>query len=147
MPIRSCWAADRASGDAALVAVYGTLKRGLGNHAFLAQAHYIGRDMLSQISLYDIGPYPGARLESSLGIEVEVYAISDKELAQLDLLEEHDPTDPDNSLYTRELLETCFGLAWVYLYQGELSNMPCIRSGAWHPQAHCPASKVSEDQA
>jgi len=138
-------AADKALSEAVLVAVYGTLKQGFGNHALLAQAEYIGRDALAQISLYDIGPYPGARLETSLGIEVEVYAVSQTELAQLDLLEEYDAADPARGLYTRELLETRFGLAWVYLYQGELFNQPCLRSGAWLPQAHRSASKISEE--
>ena len=52
-----------------LVAVYGTLKKGLGNHGLMAQAQFLGCDKLAQICLYDIGPYPGARLEASGGID------------------------------------------------------------------------------
>ena len=80
-----------------LVAVYGTLKKGFGNHGLMAQAQFLGCDKLTQICLYDIGPYPGARLEASAGIEVEVYAISQSHLAELDLLEEYDPAAPASS--------------------------------------------------
>lgn len=130
-----------------LLAVYGTLKKGYGNHALIAQAQYVGCDNLREISLYDIGPYPGARLEASSGIEVEVYAVTPCQLARLDQLEEYDPADLDGSLYTRERLGTRFGLVWVYLYQGEVSGKPCLRRGAWSPQAQNPVRQESEDQA
>ena len=120
--------------ETVLVAVYGTLKRGFANHALMAQAQFLGCDKLAQICLYDIGPYPGARLEASGGIEVEVYAVSHRQLVDLDLLEEFDPCAPASSLYTRELLATRYGLAWVYLFQGEIAGRPCIRSGTWQPQ-------------
>lgn len=116
-----------------LLAVYGTLKSGLGNHGLLEQARLVGTDTLRQICLYDIGPYPGARLEASAGIEVEVYAITAIELARLDLLEEYDPTDPEHSLFTRELVETRFGATWVYLYRGDVDGKPSLDRGAWQP--------------
>lgn len=116
-----------------LLAVYGTLKKGFGNHGLMAQAQFLGCDKLTQICLYDIGPYPGARLQASEGIEVEVYAISQTHLAELDLLEEYDPATPASSLYTRALLPTRYGLAWVYLYQGQVLGKPCLRSGTWQP--------------
>ena len=115
-----------------MIAVYGTLRKGYGNHSLLARAQFLGRDSLQQICLYDIGPYPAARLEASEGIEVEVYTVTPSELACLDLLEEYDPSAPQNSLYTRELLATRFGFAWVYLYQMSVIGRPCLRSGAWH---------------
>tara|TARA_R110001606_G_scaffold392142_1_gene560817 strand:+ start:1777 stop:2148 length:372 start_codon:yes stop_codon:yes gene_type:complete len=118
-----------------LVAVYGTLKKGFGNHGLMAQAQFLGCDTLTQICLYDIGPYPGARLEASAGIEVEVYAISQAHLAELDVLEEYDFAAPARSLYIRALLPTRYGLAWVYLYQGQVSGKPCLRSGTWQPQS------------
>jgi len=126
--------------ETVLLAVYGTLKRGYRNHALIAQAHYIGCERLHEISLYDIGPYPGARLEASAGVEVEVYAVTPNQLVSLDLLEEYAPADPDASLYTRERLGTRFGLAWVYLYQGDIDGKTCLRSGSWSPQAQNPLS-------
>ena len=87
-----------------LVAVYGTLKKGLGNHGLMAQAQFLGCDKLAQICL-----------------------------SELDLLEEYDPAAPASSLYTRALLPTRYGLAWVYLYQGQVLGKPCLRSGTWQP--------------
>jgi gamma-glutamylcyclotransferase (GGCT)/AIG2-like uncharacterized protein YtfP len=128
-----------------LLAVYGTLKRGYGNHSLIAAAQYIGNDKLQEISLYDIGPYPGARLEASAGIDVEVYAVTPSQLARLDLLEEYDPADPRGSLYTRELLDTRFGSTWVYLFQGDVAGKPCLRSGAWVSPAQQALSQESEE--
>jgi gamma-glutamylcyclotransferase (GGCT)/AIG2-like uncharacterized protein YtfP len=133
--------------ETVLLAVYGTLKRGCGNHALIANAQYIGSDKLQEISLYDIGPYPGARLEASAGIEIEVYAVTPSQLARLDLLEEYDPADPSGSLYTRESLETRFGSTWVYLYQGDVAGKPCLRSGAWVSPAEQSLSQESEEEA
>ena len=130
-----------------MVAVYGTLKRTHKNHELIAQAQFLGSAKLTQITLYDIGPYPGARLEPSSGIEVEVFAVCSSELAQLDILEEYDPRDPSGSLYTRELVETGFGLAWVYLYQGDVRDKPCLRAGAWHPLERQHDSQENEESA
>ena len=124
-----------------LLAVYGTLKRGLANHGLIADAQFVGCDKLEQISLYDIGPYPGARLEASKGIEVELYSVSARELAVLDILEEYDPKNPAHSLYIRERVESRFGTAWVYLYQGKIDGKPCLRSGAWRPHQQNPVSE------
>lgn len=131
--------------ETVLLAVYGTLKQGYGNHALLAHAQFVGSDILKQISLYDIGPYPGARLETSFGIEVEIYAVTPSQLRKVDQLEEYDPNDPENSLYTRELLKTHSGMAWVYLYQGETKHKPCLRSGAWRPVSQTPIVQESEE--
>lgn len=131
--------------ESVLLAVYGTLKAGCSNHALIVQAPLVGYDKLCQICLYDIGPYPGARLEASSGIEVEVYDVTPTLLARLDLLEEYDPADPAHSLYTRELVATRFGPAWVYLYQGDVYDKPSLRCGAWLPQAQTPSSEENEE--
>lgn len=129
-----------------LVAVYGTLKRGYRNHGLLQCTEFLGVDKLTQICLYDIGPYPGARMEDSSGIAVEVYAINSLHLAQLDVLEEYDQHNPAESLYIRELVRTRFGLAWVYLYQGSVNGKPIIRSGAWTAREHSPLESIKEEE-
>ncbi|MCG6659345.1 gamma-glutamylcyclotransferase [Halomonas campisalis] len=58
-----------------LVAVYGTLKRGLRNHHWLEGADFLGSDRLTGATLYDLGPYPGAKSEPSDGVEVEVFRV------------------------------------------------------------------------
>ncbi|MCL7943945.1 gamma-glutamylcyclotransferase family protein [Marinobacter sp. ATCH36] len=113
------------------VGVYGTLKKGQSNHQVLAGSHFVGRCQLSQICLCDLGPYPGAMLRSSEGIEVEVYDVSEQVFAGLDELEDYNPQSPHLGDYDRRQMETDFGLAWVYLYNGDVTGLPEIRWGGW----------------
>lgn len=113
------------------VAVYGTLKRGFSNHHIMGEAQFLGEDILKQITLYDLGPYPGAVLVDSHGIEVEVFSLNTSQLTLLDMLEEYDQEDPADSLYTRMQLVTRFGPAWVYLYQGKVEGHRRLESGSW----------------
>ena len=116
-----------------LVAVYGTLKRGLINYPLLQDAGLVGTDTLDCITLYDLGPYPGARLEPSGGILVEVFRVSNAELAQLDVLEDYSPEAPHLGLYDRQQVQTCYGLAWVYLYNHSVQGIEAMRQGSWQP--------------
>ncbi|WP_148861386.1 gamma-glutamylcyclotransferase family protein [Marinobacter fonticola] len=113
------------------IAVYGTLKRGCANHALLRGARYVGTDRLQSIALYDLGHYPGAKLERSQGIEVEIYAVTPRGLNLLDRLEEHIPRAPERSVYDRKQLETCHGPAWVYLYRRPVKGHRRIVRGGW----------------
>ncbi|HLT63710.1 MAG TPA: gamma-glutamylcyclotransferase family protein [Pseudohongiella sp.] len=116
-----------------LVVVYGTLKRGMCNHHLLSGADFLGEDCLHGITLYDLGPYPGAKAEQSEGIGVEVYAVTAAELEQLDLLEEYRAEAPEEGEYTRVAVETAYGPAWIYLYNPDVSNKPVQRWGSWQP--------------
>lgn len=117
--------------DLCRVAVYGTLRRGYANHHLLATALFLGNDLSRDILLYDLGEYPGAKEEASDGIEVEVYRVDSQTLQALDQLEEYDPFSPASSLYVRRELQTAFGVAWVYLYQGSVVGLHAIRKGSW----------------
>ncbi|MDX1757226.1 MAG: gamma-glutamylcyclotransferase family protein [Marinobacter sp.] len=114
-----------------LVAVYGTLKQGEGNHRWLAGSPRLARCLLRGITLYDLGPYPGARLEPSEGVEVEIYRVSPETLQQLDRLEDYRPANPAAGEYGRVQLETPVGLAWVYIYNGAINDLRAIRRGGW----------------
>ena len=113
------------------VAVYGTLRRGGVNAHLLAGSTFLGVDATRDILLYDLGEYPGAKIEPSCGIEIEVYRIDSVTLSALDKLEECDPVNPGRSLYLRQQLPTVFGPAWVYLYQGSVVGCQAIRAGRW----------------
>ncbi|SDK16310.1 gamma-glutamylcyclotransferase family protein [Billgrantia gudaonensis] len=116
-----------------LVAVYGTLKRGLRNHHWLEGADYIGSDTLTGATLYDLGPCPGAKLEPSNGIEVEVYRVDARLLAGLDRLEDYRVRRPSTGLYDRTIHRTSYGAAWLYLYNPDVTGCPAIREGGWWP--------------
>ncbi|MEZ9060044.1 gamma-glutamylcyclotransferase [Vibrio pelagius] len=108
-----------------LVFVYGTLRKGQHNHHFLKQSEKLG-DWVTppQFALYDLGSYPGM-IFGKKKVLGEVYIVSDYVLALLDRLEDV-PTE-----YRREQIETIFGLAWVYLYQYDLSEQREILTGDW----------------
>ena len=118
-----------------LVAVYGTLKRGLRNHHWLEGAEFLGCDRLTSATLYDLGPYPGAKPEPSRGIEVEVFRVDARQLADLDRLEDYRVRTPAAGLYDRAIYATAFGPAWLYLYNRPVAGHPAIRQGGWRPRA------------
>ncbi|ONF42907.1 gamma-glutamylcyclotransferase [Marinobacter lutaoensis] len=113
------------------VIVYGTLKRGHDNHHLLARARFLGEDRLTGLTLYNLGPYPGARLEPSSGVSVEAYAVDDRTLRALDELEDCFPDRPEQSLYLRQRVATRFGPCWVYLYNRPVRASQRIDSGTW----------------
>lgn len=122
-----------ASDDTIRVAVYGTLKRGLANHQLLQDAHFLGSDCLHAITLYDLGPYPGAKVELSEGIDIEVYAVDALQLGALDALEEYNSHAPEQGMYNRLQFHTRFGCAWVYIYNLSVDGMAVQRRGGWTP--------------
>ena len=119
-----------------LVAVYGTLKRGLSNDHYLQAANYLGKDTLTSITLYDLGAYPGAKIEPSAGIDVEIFSVTAQQLQALDGLEEYESEAPPRGLYDRRLFSTRYGAAWVYLYNPSVSGLMPIQAGGWQPSSH-----------
>lgn len=117
-----------------LVAVYGTLKRGLRNHHWLEGADFVGSDRLTRITLYDLGPFPGAKLEPSRGVEVEVFRVDARLLGDLDRLEDYRLRTPAAGLFDRTIHPTTYGPAWLYLYNPRLNGHAAIRQGGWRPR-------------
>ena len=113
------------------VAVYGTLKHGHRNHHWLNGADMLGQDRLTGITLYDLGPYPGAKLTPSTGVAVEVYAINAEQLARLDQLEGYFHHAPSQGLYNRTTLPTQYGDAWCYIYNPAVEQGSLMDSGEW----------------
>ena len=113
------------------VAVYGTLKQGERNHSLLRDAEFVGVGQLDNIVLYDLGPYPGARLEPSRGVEIEVYGVTASQFDRLDDLEGINPRARFQGLYHRRVLSTALGPAWVYLYNHSVRGCARIEVGGW----------------
>lgn len=75
-----------------LVAVYGTLKRGLSNHGLLADAEFIGSGETLEKYRLCISSLPfllDGVSEDGYNVDVEVYRVTPREMIQLDLLEGH----------------------------------------------------------
>ncbi|MFO7910250.1 MAG: gamma-glutamylcyclotransferase family protein [Halomonas sp.] len=113
------------------VAVYGTLKQGHRNHHWMENAYLLGQDRLTTLSLYDLGPYPGAKALPSQGVSVEVYVINAEQLAFLDQLEGYAAAAPSEGLYNRAIFPTRHGKAWCYLYNREVNERMKIETGEW----------------
>ncbi|WP_454441608.1 gamma-glutamylcyclotransferase family protein [Vibrio bathopelagicus] len=108
-----------------LVFVYGTLRQDQSNHHYLQHCELLGRfDTPEIFALFDLGAYP-AMIFGKKSVAGEVYIINDETLESLDRLEDV-PAE-----YRREQIETIFGLAWVYLYQLDLTANKEILSGDW----------------
>jgi len=121
-----------------LVFVYGTLKRGHGNHHWLAGAPFMGEAALLNVVLHDLGPFPMAVPGEGL-VRGEVYAIDAAGLARLDRLEGYP------RLYDRRPLPLADGrTAWVYLGRPhQVRNVSAIVDGRWRGPAQGAAVRRS----
>jgi gamma-glutamylcyclotransferase (GGCT)/AIG2-like uncharacterized protein YtfP len=109
-----------------LVFVYGTLKRGASNHAWLAGSRWLGEACLPGLVLHDLGPFPMAVLGAGT-VYGELYGVDAAGLARLDQLEGYP------RLYDRQLLPLADGSrAWVYLGRPrQVRHAPVLASGHW----------------
>ena len=73
-----------------LVFVYGTLKRGGSNHAWISQQQFVAEARTAPLyRLYDLGGYPGmVYAKDGLSIQGEIWKVDAAGLAQLDILED-----------------------------------------------------------
>lgn len=117
------------------VFVYGTLRRGQSNdiHRFSPAPLYVG-DALIAGQLYDLGPYPGARLGGKGWIRGEVYAITRELEAQLDVLEEVSSV-PTSEYARRSVVVNVDGrMLSCLVYEialDRIAGCACVPSGDW----------------
>jgi gamma-glutamylcyclotransferase (GGCT)/AIG2-like uncharacterized protein YtfP len=92
-------------------------------------------------SLYDLGPYPGALLDSSGGrVSGHVFEVPDEETIwrALDAYEGFDPREPSGGLFRRE---TCLArldgggeaACDIYVYNGKPPESQRVPDGLWRP--------------
>ncbi len=110
------------------VFVYGTLKRGHHNHRLLEQATLLG-DFTTppNYTMYHLGGFPAVVMGGDTAIVGEVYEVDRREFQNLDYLEGY-PT-----FYTRDIIETEHGDAWMYHIASEQRHTftRTIESGNW----------------
>jgi len=108
------------------VFVYGTLRHGEINHHLLDGARYCGSHVTGpHYRMYDLGTYPGVVRKGRGRISGEVYAIDSRLLGVLDRLEGYPQA------YSRKLIPTPWGRAWIYLYRRGRGKRIVIPSGRW----------------
>ena len=109
------------------VFVYGTLRKGQGNHQFLEKAEFRGRTRISG-TMYNLGPFPAVANTKEGVIHGEVYRVSEEQLANLDALE----GNPD--YYHRHRVNCSLGKVWAYFMPHprlKEQHYPVIESGDW----------------
>lgn len=115
------------------VAVYGSLRRGMGNHGLLARAIGTGgatflysERVKLPVKMYSCGAYPALVPDAKThGVYLEVFAVNKETLAQLDRLEGYP------RLYDRaEMLVRETDLCWVY-YMRQAPSEVVVETGNW----------------
>lgn len=121
-----------------LVAVYGSLRSGMGNYR-----HFLDNNESTLIGSFETDPiytmisfggFPGLFKEGETSVVAEVFEVSDRVFSRLDMLEGYDESDPDSSMYKREKINTPHGEAWIYFYNGNRSKINednIVKEGDW----------------
>ena len=118
-----------------LVFVYGTLKKGFGNHRLLEKAHFLGEAYLRRTKMVDLGAYPAVITGGKKDVMGEIYQVDDETLARLDRLEGHP------SFYERRQVKvfSVFQnvdtfIAWCYFMPqlSQVKHPAVIEEGIWN---------------
>lgn len=114
-----------------LISVYGSLRKGLGNHRLLENAKYLG-DFQSEpvFSLYSLGGYPGLKTEGTTSVTMEVYEVTPIEANRIDQLEGYTP-GREATFYDKIPIDTPYGEASVYTYVDKIPESRLVESGDW----------------
>lgn len=108
------------------VFVYGSLKRGYGNHHFLEKSMYQGNIVTHpEYTMYSLGAFPAVVEGGDTSIHGEVYEVTDSTMEALDFLEGYP------SFYNRKKISTMYGDAWMYYHDEEPSHAGVVESGEW----------------
>lgn len=114
------------------VAVYGSLRKGMGNHVLLEGSKFLGNDVV-QGSMYSLGGFPGCHNHDPEDtIHIEVYEVDDDTLQSLDWLEGVDEECPEAGMYRRERIFTSLGSVYIYWYNGDVDAVhDYVEGGDW----------------
>ena len=115
-----------------LVAVYGSLRSGMGNHQYyLSDSEYKGTFSTEpEYTLHSLQWYPGLKLNGNTSVVMEVYEVDEETLKNLNRLEGYYPGEK-LTFYDRIEINTPWGKAFTYIYVNELSKDSIVESGDW----------------
>lgn len=120
-----------------LVAVYGSLRKGFGNHRVLGDSEFVVQTTLEgDYRMISLGGFPGVmetKAKKSTSIVVEVYRVTDDYTAKsLDMLEGFRGKGCDN-FYDREEVTLANGMvSEIYLLREEdYGNYDKVETGDW----------------
>jgi gamma-glutamylcyclotransferase (GGCT)/AIG2-like uncharacterized protein YtfP len=90
----------------------------------MTNAQWLGDHQIEGYDLYNIGLYPGV-VPGEGAVYGEVYRIDATTLGELDALR------TSGGEYKRQLIQTPYGSAWLYVYQRSVAGLTHIPSGDW----------------
>lgn len=102
------------------VVVYGTLRSGESNHGLLEGSELLGTTTVNGYGMVSLGFFPAAFKMKGYSLVGEVYEVEDFVLEDLDMLEGYDRVSPESGMYDRVLVDTEFGEAFMYVYNGDI---------------------------
>lgn len=109
-----------------LVAVYGSLRKGKGNHRVLENSELVDTIRVKGFDMFSLGAYPYCVPDKNGEITVELYRIaSDSVGKSLDILEGYP------SFYDRKLISTPHGDAWIYFIDEYRDGTSYVEGGDW----------------
>lgn len=110
------------------VFVYGSLRRGMGNHRLMGQSELMAEAHLSGFDMYQVSSFP-AIVPGNGSVKGEVYLVDGATLARLDQLEGHP------RMYRRSMVTVQAGdvlaQVWVYVWQRSVSGLAPVPAGDW----------------
>lgn len=107
------------------VMVYGSLRRGMGNHGVIEPGQFLGFDVVEGFNMHSYGAYPYVT-HGNGAVTVEVYEVDCTTMGRLDTLEGYP------SFYNRELRMTKHGEAWIYFIDDEEDDFyDKVEDGDW----------------
>lgn len=115
-----------------VVAVYGSLRKGMGNHGLLEGQTFIGQTKTTEcFAMYSLGGFPKVELNGAKvsRIVVELYDVDTRGLERLDCLEGYRGPSANN-FYDRSEVMTDMGPALIYHIEGEGRANP-VPNGDW----------------
>ena len=115
-----------------LVAVYGSLRKKMGNHQYyLSNSEYKGTFTTEpEYTLHSLSHYPGLKQNGNHSVVMEVYEVDENTLDNLNQLEGYYP-GRKATFYNRIEINTPWGKAFTYIYVNELSKDSIVESGDW----------------
>ena len=115
------------------VAVYGSLRKGLGNHqCYLKNETCVGTfETKPEYTMYSLGGFPGLVKGGHTSILMEVYDVNMDKMKELDILEGYSGKDNPSNHYNRTMIDTPYGKAVTYLYNYNTAGITKVTSGDW----------------
>lgn len=114
-----------------LVAVYGSLREGHGNHRLLVDSEFVQKGTVDGFGMYTLGGFPACTPKGPhVPIVVEVYNVDELTMRRLDMLEGY-PT-----FYNRKQVKVVANsgetsIAWMYFIDDEYPERMFVESGDW----------------